>query len=284
MFKQIIQKLLTLIIGRKNFQNIYDKIVGAGGYLVLITGQACSLKCKECANFSPYALPETLKYNVDDIISDLFKVLCSVKKIHLLQIQGGEPFIYPELDKILDFCVNEKRINHIHIATNGTIIPGDKLIPLLQSKKITMRISNYEAAFQGNHVKELSLWCTANNISFDVYNFEKGNGTWDCLGKDVKREDRDLVVANRFKECAFKTCLTLENGWIGHCSRSIVAPGVQGFTPIKGDYIDVRNDPKLRRNLRNYVKKAKYMECCIYCYGTNTGIQVIAGEQLKLVQ
>lgn len=51
--------------------------------LVVIVGQACSLKCKHCANFSPYAPNGTKRYTLEQIMSNLrliFQSVCHIKK------------------------------------------------------------------------------------------------------------------------------------------------------------------------------------------------------------
>ena len=39
--------------------------------LIVISGQKCTLHCKNCSNFSPYHSSRLDFYNADDIIQDL---------------------------------------------------------------------------------------------------------------------------------------------------------------------------------------------------------------------
>lgn len=57
--------------------------------LVLVVGQACNLKCKNCGNFCPISLPETKRYDVKSIIESLRIILKNVYRMSYLQIQGG---------------------------------------------------------------------------------------------------------------------------------------------------------------------------------------------------
>lgn len=61
-------------------------------FLVLVVGQACSLKCKNCANFAPYAPKEMLHYSFADIQRSLTVIWNALGGIQKVQIQGGEPF------------------------------------------------------------------------------------------------------------------------------------------------------------------------------------------------
>ena len=88
-------------------------------FLVLSVGQACNLRCKNCANFAPYALPEMRKYPIESIISDFEALFKAVGKINSLQIQGGEPLIYQDLPKLVAYLATCPEIENIVIATNG---------------------------------------------------------------------------------------------------------------------------------------------------------------------
>ena len=73
-------------IGYKNIICMEDDLL----HLVVCVGHACSLKCKECANFTPHVPYDSMIYNVDTICSELDAILgcCDVE---MIQIQGGNP-------------------------------------------------------------------------------------------------------------------------------------------------------------------------------------------------
>lgn len=70
-------------------------------YMVLCVGQACNYKCKNCGNFAPYAPAEFMRYKLEDIISWMKQILEAVDSIDVLQIQGGEPFAYSDLGRLI---------------------------------------------------------------------------------------------------------------------------------------------------------------------------------------
>lgn len=147
--------------------------------IVLVVGQACNLKCRDCGNFCPISVPETKSYNIENVISDLALVLNNVGKIGYLQIQGGEPFIYKDLDKLLMYVIKHKKIGHVEIATNGTVIPKDSVIEAMRKKtNLVVRISDYGL---GNP-ERLKNVLDANGIKNTLYEFAGGKGTWRKLG------------------------------------------------------------------------------------------------------
>ena len=95
---------------RDNFRNyMHSKIdIPTLPNLVFITNQKCNLKCKNCANFSPYLSQILRYYKANDLIKDL-KTITKFMNISNLQIQGGEFFIHPEQYKILKYISRNKK-------------------------------------------------------------------------------------------------------------------------------------------------------------------------------
>ncbi len=254
-------------------------------FLVVSVGQACTLKCRDCANFSPYAKKGSLLYPCQDILSDLKRILDVCIYIDVVQVQGGEPFMYPELDKVLQLLISEKKVRNIHVATNGTVVP-ERLLDLLKDKKVMVRISNYKVV-DISKIDKLCRVFDKNGITYEKYGFTKNDDKWiACGGPEMPKEQEDKIVADRFEKCLFNSCLTLENGYIGKCSRSIHAAIVQGFKPKQEDYIAVRECKNLRKELHKYndkcIPKNKFfMEACRFCYGTFYGEEVEPAIQIK---
>ena len=219
-------------------------------YLVLSVGQACNLRCKHCANFSPYALPEMRKYSLESIIADL-EAIFKVANIDLLQIQGGEPLIYKGLNKLLGYLSACREVNRIMIATNGMIIPSDETMLICSINKISIRISNYPQ--NKNNLQNLATKIQNFKVPASIHDFASHKALWhDCGGLDTPREDDDKIVAERFNHCGFKSCLTLEDGELHRCSRAKNAYKLQGFESVKGDFVSVRNNPHLMEDLISY--------------------------------
>ena len=236
--------------------------------LVVSVGQKCTLKCKNCGNFSPYASQEHLEYDVFDIIREINSFLDTVDFITEIQIQGGEPFLYKDLEKLVEFTLNEKRILHVTIASNGTIIPPDKIISLCKNPKVTIRISDYSIPGKKQVLKN---YLNNNGINYFCYNFSDNNDKWrDLGGIDTIRENDDSIVEKRFMNCNFQYCLTLENAMLGWCSRSTHAPFIQKFPISDEDIFKFEADGTADcKKLREYLSEHKFMETCRYCHGTD---------------
>lgn len=240
--------------------------------LVVIVGQACSLKCKNCANFSPYAPSATKRYRLERICEDLSLIFQSCRQIRRVQVQGGEPFLYSELPELLDFIRSSGKVETLTVATNGTIFPDEKVIQSLERNQVRVRISHYPNTPQET-AERLMERLARSNLDTWKYEFTVDDSMWyDMGGVQARPEaDSDEAVARRFQNCPFHDCFTLENGKIGRCSRAVIAELLQGFTADSGDYLPVVPAGDFPEKLWEYLSANRFMEACRFCYGAEGG-------------
>lgn len=231
-------------------------------FLVVITGQKCTLRCKDCANFSPY-LPQEY-YSIETVCDD-FQKLARIACVSNLQIQGGEALISPGLVKLLK-CV-QPASRAISIATNGTRLLSQKQIEVIKSVRASVRISDYNINQQRS--VDLMAQCKDNGIPSHLYQFALGSGNWIEMGDRCMERKGDVETHDVFKSCPFKVCLTLEDGIIARCSRATVAHHIQDFSPNEADFVHVRmlDSKQLRYSLVEYMRDPSPMEACRYCRG-----------------
>ena len=250
-------------------------------FFVLHVGQMCNLRCKNCSNFVPYAPPESRRYPVEQIISDMEALFKVVKRIDTLQVQGGEPLIYSDFPKLLGYLAACREIGEIVIATNGMRLPDDEVWRLCKIHNIKIRISDYPQNRKNIQIfaqKAADFGC---HETLYLYNFVDRQSFWyDCGGLDTPREDDDDVVTARFDKCAFNGCLTLENGQLHRCGRGVNAHKVLGFKQTFDDFVQVRNNPRLKYDLVMYLVKPTFETACRYCNGTFGVKQIPPAEQL----
>ena len=248
-------------------------------FLVLSVGQACNLRCKNCANFAPYALPEMRKYPIESIISDFEALFKAVGKINSLQIQGGEPLIYQDLPKLVAYLATCPEIENIVIATNGIFTPSDMLMYICSVLGVQFRVSNYPQ--NTKNLSSIAEKAKKFNVNVSTYDFASNEALWfDCGGLDTPRENDDSVVAERFNRCSFKGCLTLENGELHRCSRAANAYKLQGFESVDGDFVKVRDNKNLYEDMLSYYAPPRFENACRYCNGTFNVRKIPAAEQI----
>lgn len=110
--------------------------------LVVVLGTKCSLRCRDCNNLMNHFKPQ---FDIDatQILQALKNLLRVVDGIVKCELIGGEPFLAKNFTSILEFCLSNEKIWSVEATTNGTIMPQEDSIKLLQHEKMVVRISDY---------------------------------------------------------------------------------------------------------------------------------------------
>lgn len=108
--------------------------------LTLTITSLCNLNCCHCW---PECGPDNRNFHVP--LDDLYRVIQLFHDAGLKQIclTGGEPFLHPGWQRILDDCCCRQGITAVKIQTNGTLV-SDKIVTLLQQekyRKVSLQIS-----------------------------------------------------------------------------------------------------------------------------------------------
>ena len=246
-------------------------------FLNICVGQACNLKCRDCVNFAPYAKRENLRYPIEKIIGDIDLLLPYFSRIDTLHIQGGEAFLYTDLYDLLSYLSStyDSIIGKIQIATNGQIIPDEKILTLLANGKFEVRISDYK------HISNpecLLRELENRKIPYRIYEFAGNRGKWNDSGGLHFAQPDECDSEEKILRCRWCTCYTLENHKVGRCGRSIPAITVQKISPKDKDYLYIDKDISIEM-VRNYFMFIKPMEACRYCKGSN-GPEIEAAIQM----
>ena len=239
----------------------------------------CSLRCRECANLMPYFKePET--YSVEFLKEELDKLLEYVDEIHELRVLGGEPFIHPHLNEILDYAVTKKKINRIVIFTNGTVLPkNDLLIESLRKKKISITISDYGT--WSKEMDNLLELCKKNKIKCGV----KFIPQWVSFGGLQKRKRTAEELKEQVRKCD-NVCKSYLEGKIYWCERQASGNKLGLIKSTEKEYIDVMNNTgnieQVRKRILDYCYNTRYIGACMQCdKGTDACKEVPMAEQVK---
>ena len=248
--------------------------------LVIITNYACTLRCRDCANFIYKIPPEIKKQYIQprQLKEDLDK-LSAVLRTNRIQIQGGEATLHKRLNNIIDIVKSSGISNKIELVTNATHKPDEAVIDSLKRNKASVRISNYAVRKQ-----DIAHWesvLKSNSIEYMLYKYVGSDGLWFDLGKHkMDRNNNDVDVHNIFSSCPFKVCWTLYDGKLTKCSRSSASHLAGHHDFFYRDFVDVRHiQPDTLGEHLNNMLQDKFMESCRYCYGI-TGKRITPGVQL----
>lgn len=247
--------------------------------MVVTVGQACTYKCINCCNLAPDAPREFMRYKIDDIIGWLEHVFANLDEVRDLQLEGGEPFLHPELGRLVEFVCSSGKARKVTIATNSSIVPSDELLDTIKKCGAVVRVSDYDVTPDSK--ARLLRKLEQRGVRHSVFSFARGMGMWFDQGRKDFKQGTDKEVKKRFACCIFKGCFSLERGQFSRCGRATNAPVIQGFTARDGDYLVLADYPgrKLRNGLIDYYYRDSWMEACRYCRGTDKNHMIKAAVQ-----
>lgn len=236
--------------------------------LVVQLTQKCTLKCKSCNNLMQY-YEEPVHFDVEEIIRSLELLMSKVDRVLIMELIGGEPFIYPELKKIIKYLQKKGFADYYEITTNGTVLPSEEIFDELKRLNVCIRISEYEKSIKKNNIIEK---CKEYNIKYE----ELENLSWIDSKEISERKLNDSEMRTSYSKCpSVRYCKTLSNCKIFCCAR---AASLYDLCICKdsSNYIDLLKCEK--NDIRDFylINKAK---ACDYCTCTDEWRKVIPGIQ-----
>lgn len=239
----------------------------------------CTLRCRHCANLMQY-YSNPSHSSAEQVIGSLKEILSSVDGIVLLRILGGEPLLYPELYRVLHFCLREQKINRIEVVTNGTLLLPEDVLTLLSGHvkakpEMKLCISDY-----GKNSSKKDLLIRQLDEAGIPYTVQLSK--WRAAGNILRRDRNRKELKNLFRGC--NKCISLLNGELHICPRSSHGTDLHFVPKKQGEYIiisEYKGDPIALQVAICALLRRQYVEACKYCDGDedNGSRNIAAGEQ-----
>lgn len=249
----------------------------------------CTMNCKHCNTFVPYFSNETHAKPVtfEQFKKDIDTLLKAVDYIDYFGFVGGEPLIASELDKMIKYVTSKRKIHHIFIATNCTILPNEKILKAMQNKKAAFQLSDYRDVKFKNNIKikydEMKELLTKNNIKFSHPQEENDRMTFQSMPKLYLDKQDEKKVKKMFDCCWGQYCNMLCDGILSQCTLSVyITRNLELTDEVKKEIVNIR-EKKSSRKLANEIIEfyAKpYSAFCHYCHCDNIQYGLPVGEQV----
>ncbi len=265
--------------------NIEDYLTGdeelvVGSIDVCMTTR-CDLKCKGCGSLMPmYSHPKDVE--IDLILHSLDRFFSVVDRVFRVNVIGGEPFLYPNMDQVIDYLNNRDEVIKVVVPTNGTVVPENpKLYETLRNPKNHVRISHYEA-FDKKAGKLLTR-LQEEKIDHSIKVFGKDTYLWYDFGDYELRNRNEEELAAQFYECEVEW-MSLYRGKLYPCPRAAHSIDL-GLQPAEGNYIEIADESvtldELKVNLEKFVYETSFYPACNRCdRGTGKCPVIPVAEQL----
>ncbi|EHX2896246.1 4Fe-4S cluster-binding domain-containing protein, partial [Campylobacter jejuni] len=264
---------------QKYFEKRIKKRIIDIPYLELVLTTKCTMRCQSCNNLMQY-FSQNNQYTCtfEGIKKSLEILLSKVDSIARIRIIGGEPLLFKDLPKLIDYLNCQKKILTFSLVTNGTIDFKDELINKLKhSKKVRkITISNYKNSpnlkiplKQEDIIKKL----IKNKIPYSL-DSNKENSTWFDPEKIYKRGRNKEEIIKNYYYCKMP-CVSLmtsegenlkgkelaSNGAIFVCPVSSSLSRLKGLNEFEGDFLNL--DDNIEKFFEFYIKD--FYKACDYC-------------------
>lgn len=243
---------------------------------------ACSLKCKNCSQWMPYLKTKKI-VPAAEIKNQLKEIFKYVDYIHIISPLGGEAFLNPDFDIILNELLEYKRIGkigYIRIVTNGTIYPDEKIREILCRPDILVLISNYHENVKAqSECKKLIDFLQQNQCNY----YFPESMEWVDLGIPGNKQNlnpKEMKVS--FETCFARDCVGIYEGRLYHCPRSYALENMGKLIPLEKECIsfpDITGREELAKRLQDFYS-LEYLSACAYCKTPENRKIVVAAEQI----
>ena len=217
-------------------------------------------------------------YDINDILAYMDRLFDCVDRVQIFRILGGEPFIYPDLDKVIDNALSCSKVKTVEIVTNGTIVPKPQLFNHMKNPRLLAQISDY-----GQHSRQkiaLKKACDQNGVRCIIR--DENEKTWSDAGGLENRHRTPKELKKQIKRCG-NICRSFLNGRLYYCPRASFGAQLGIPDPSK-EHVDFREE-KPRDQLRQEIyqlNQRKILTACDYCNeGTKDYVPVPVAEQFK---
>ncbi len=218
----------------------------------------CNLRCKGCSSLLPL-INNPQDVDINRILKDCDGFFSVVDECIRLTI-GGEPFLYPELGKILERLINEPKLLGIMLITNGIKLPDESLVPLLRDKKVLLEISDYGRL---ESMSKAVSFMENQGLNFKVLTDQKWTDMGGIERRGRSKEELRFVYLNCDQGRVIKG---MHNGRFHTCARSARMLSMGAYTSDR-DWIDFTEGASLEE-LRARMKElyySDYADACDYC-------------------
>ena len=248
--------------------------------------EKCTLKCKKCNMFMTH-FKTPAHQPLEDVLQDLDVYFAVVDYVKVLNLLGGEPFLYPDLDKVLDYIAEHyrSRIERVIIFTNGTLLPKQPLVESIKKCRATVQFSDYTntVPYQ-ERLHQFKELVEQENIE----NYTMANDEWGDFGFP---ENPNCMESDEEATCFFERCKAPFRGiwkkrvYFCHLETSAIRAGL--FEDESNDYFDLTaTDNRMMKKQYcefdyGYSKKG-FIAFCKVCRGCDcvNDLTVPAAEQL----
>lgn len=248
----------------------------------------CTLKCRHCMQFLPFWKEGHRKETpLDEICTNIDIYFKCVDYLLDLDIVGGEPFLYSQLESFINYLGENyrERIGYVGFITNGMIVPKNHILELMHKYSIDVSITDYSKNIQYKHrIEELCDKLEKYHINY----MRNVNIDWFDFGFPENKYNYEEEAAVAHMQCCNSIEHILDDKKLFYCGMDWSAQK-GGLFPIEEKaYIDLEDVMTGRRNKKDILEMIMAnipggcLEFCKKCggFGIDNNNRVETAQQI----
>lgn len=249
--------------------------------ITLVINQRCSLKCKCCTSYmNEYPLAERKDVPLDRICDDIDKFFDAMDSVGTVTVMGGEPFMHPDLSKIVKKLLTKTNFGLVSIATSGTYPIKPEQLEGLEDKRVNVSFSNYEHAITEKQREMMYRNIEMIKNAGISYTVGVTIPEWSVPSTLYDLGDTEEQMTVKKKKCYQPPrCMQVKNGKLHPCDFGTAVYSL-GIADYESDYVDIKNSKsaeELKEEIRAFIDQP-YYRVCGHCTGMQ-GLTSKAAEQ-----
>ncbi len=246
------------------------------GYIV---SQKCTLRCEHCCEQIPL-LKDKGFAPIKSILADVKKIADSSYFLNFVELIGGEPFLHPDIEELIEGLLEIDNIGYIKSFTNGTVIPSARLCEIMKSPRFMLQVSNYEKTTSGRLLDNILATREKLNEHKVPFLFTP-NFEWLDFKDFEKHDVENDYLKNAFDNCFLKNCHRVYKGKLYRCPHHYAGIQLGKIGEHTHECIDIHSHDS--ENLGPVLEKFEHLpfiDACRFCELAFDPVPVPAGIQL----
>jgi organic radical activating enzyme len=228
-------------------------------------GKVCTLNCRHCCESLPlYSGRQRSFVDTETVKRDIERLASACEYITKVEFIGGEPFLHPGLEEIVQETLEIGNVAFVQIFTNGTVQPSDKLCEIFANERTAVHISDYSSVLTDVQKRRVEL--TKETLSKRGVSYALGAGKkWFDFSSFEYRDDDDTELSKSYSACFLHHCNRLCDGVLYVCPHHYAGVGL-GYIDPCSDTVRIHEleEEELAEALDRF-KTMDFAEACRYC-------------------
>lgn len=224
-------------------------------YMTALVTSKCSLRCRDCSNLMQFCNGgRTLE--VEQILSDIHAVSEAVECCVCVNITGGEPFLHPDIGRILREVTAYDNFLFVEVITNGTILPKAEWEEYLKHPKVIVKVSEYPGYTRTNEIED---YFRKHDIRFQI----RPDLKWIASGGIVRRNKQYEEIVNEYLRCwSGLYCKSIWDGKLYACARAAFLHDIKA-SEHASDYVELYSGQLKEKIMKHML--SPYVDACDFC-------------------